>query len=80
MQTNHSKTIKGLSIAVIVISAISIFSCIAGLFALGVGAFAWDQYGMDSIVYSHNQHEAQWPATSTTDTTGSTTTKMTCSA
>lgn len=57
MQTNHSKTIKGLSIAVIVISAIGIFSCIAGLFALGMGAFAWDQYGMDSIIYSHNQHD-----------------------
>lgn len=54
MQTDHAKTIKGLSIATIVLSSIAILGCLIGFFALGVGGFAANTYGLDAIHYSQN--------------------------
>lgn len=54
MQTDHAKTIKGLSIATIVMSSIAILGCVIGFFALGVGGFAANTYGPDAIHYSQN--------------------------
>ena len=54
MQTNHAKIIRGLSIATVVLSAIAIAGCVIGLFALGAGGVAANEYGLDAVHYSQN--------------------------
>lgn len=54
MQTNHAKIIRGLSIATVVLSAIAIAGCVIGLFALGAGGIAANEYGLDAVHYSQN--------------------------
>ncbi|WP_165053690.1 MULTISPECIES: hypothetical protein [unclassified Adlercreutzia] len=62
MQTNHSKAIKGLSIAVIVFSAISIIGCVVGLFALGVGGAVVNEHGSEIFSYSLGHVDHAMPA------------------
>ncbi|WP_172136272.1 hypothetical protein [Adlercreutzia sp. ZJ473] len=62
MQTNHSKTIKGLSIAVIVFSAISLIGCVIGLFALGVGGAFVNEHSSEIFGYSLGHVDHAMPA------------------
>lgn len=54
MQNEHTKAIRGLNIAVIVMSALTICGLLIGAVALGLGTVALNEYGPDAIQYSQN--------------------------
>lgn len=54
MQNEHTKAIRGLNIAVIVMSALTICGLLIGAVALGLGTAALNEYGPDAIQYSQN--------------------------
>ncbi|WP_165171354.1 hypothetical protein [Adlercreutzia sp. ZJ242] len=62
MQTNHSKVIKGLSIAVIVFSAISLIGCVIGLLALGAGGAFVNEHSSEIFGYSLGHVDHAMPA------------------
>lgn len=59
MQTNHAKAISGLSIAVVVISAITLVACIVGWFFVTWGGSIFNQYGYSEIVESLQSNDLQ---------------------
>lgn len=54
MNISHAKAIRGLSIAVIVISGITLLCCIIGLFCIAIGSVALDEYGTNAIRHAHD--------------------------
>lgn len=54
MQNEHTKAMRGLNIAVIVMSALTICGLLIGAVALGLGTAVLNEYGPEAIQYSQN--------------------------
>lgn len=57
MRPQHATLIRGLCIATLVFSALTILTYIVTLFTVGIGGSLWNEYGTDAITYSYNTHD-----------------------
>lgn len=57
MRPQHATLIRGLCIATLVFSALTILTYVVTLFTVGIGGSLWNEYGTDAITYSYNTHD-----------------------
>ena len=57
MRPQHATLIRGLCIATLVFSALTILTYVVTLFTVGIGGSLWNEYGTDAITYSYSTHD-----------------------